>query len=526
MNKIVIKILHATSLLLLLTLASSCRSASPKPFDGTECEGDDCLLPDTDSESDSVCKGEACHDPDTDSSTDTDTDTDGDGDTDTDTDGDADTDGDGDADTDGDGDGDTDGDGDADTDGDGDADTDGDGDADTDGDGDADTDGDGDTDTDTDADADADTDTDTDADTDTGTEPEIDTLSELDSNSDGYVDGDTENTCPDGQHEGCYNNSAWCLDATEEPITPLQECTNGERCVPTSENAAICICMPHASYQCYAGDVWAYDSCGGFDGRQDTCTENAPCTAIDDSHAACCEQNVRRNCGLDGNIHYFDACGMEGDIAEECDAEAHLACRSISANEAECGCSNHWEGENCDVCPGNWNPDKDCNECYGYWTGDNCEVCEGFGDLCQCPDDTFVPHPTERSCWTCPLPNKAENGVCPEIMGDTFDNQELLTACPVEFRIPGVQDVATVLDNCSEIATDEKIYTCNRCDFSDACTSMYGNISNSETNQLADFWIDVKCDEEHYQTADMSTGVGSYGIDECDETRSMVICVR
>lgn len=68
-----------------------------------------------------------------------------------------------------------------------------------------------------------------------------------------------------------------------------------------------------------------------------------------------CAPDQYQACAADGNVRWFDSCYEEGEIAERCPKQ-NAECFAVSDVEAECRCVNRWEGEECDVCPGKWDP--------------------------------------------------------------------------------------------------------------------------------------------------------------------------
>jgi len=87
-----------------------------------------------------------------------------------------------------------------------------------------------------------------------------------------------------------------------------------------------------------------------------------------------CLPHYYQECYQDA-VYWHDSCGSREDIIKECDGTGQI-CRNISSFRAECVCRNHWQGENCDICPGNWDPDSDCSECLNGWDpGRDCAVC-------------------------------------------------------------------------------------------------------------------------------------------------------
>ncbi len=85
-----------------------------------------------------------------------------------------------------------------------------------------------------------------------------------------------------------------------------------------------------------------------------------------------CKPNAYTQCGSDKNVYWFDSCGQIGSLEEDCFVQ-NRECRNTSDTTAECQCRNHWEGEYCDICPGNWDANRDCATCQKGWHGDNCD---------------------------------------------------------------------------------------------------------------------------------------------------------
>ena len=74
-------------------------------------------------------------------------------------------------------------------------------------------------------------------------------------------------------------------------------------------------------------------------------------------------------------MHWYDACDVEGSIADDC-PDTNATCVDLTATTAECQCTTNWEGDDCDVCPGNWDAAADCDACLGNWdAADDCESC-------------------------------------------------------------------------------------------------------------------------------------------------------
>jgi hypothetical protein len=317
-------------------------------------------------------------------------------------------------------------------------------------------------------------------DVDSDSDSDTDVDSDADSDSDSDSDSDTHaNPCPDGQHAGCYGEEVWCLDSKDTPKDILEACDSPKKCVELSDIYAECTCEANAYNKCHNGDVWTYNSCDEFEEMKEKCASPFECVDISETEAGCCEENAQKQCGSDGNVHWIHTCTgdetAEGDVSEDCTVLNESECKNSSDTTAECGCKNHWEGANCDVCPLNWDPDKDCAECSGYWDGADCDNCSGFGDNCQCPDSTFAPQPDTRKCWTCKFPKKAENGICskPQI-SKTKEWDEAMQACAEGFRLPTLEELVSLLDNCSPLPVDDNT-RCDNCSKSELCNQIFTN---------------------------------------------------
>jgi len=380
--------------------------------------------------------------------------------------------------------------------------------------------------TDTDVDTDVDTDTDTDTDADTDTDSDTDTDTDVDTDTDTDTDTDDtdtetyENPCDDPDHAGCYADNVWCLDPEDVPQSQLDECTGGEQCVELTDEYAECQCVGDWYQGCYSGDAWAYDSCDELDHVVDLCEDTEDCVMVDDVTAACCEPEVKQQCGADGNIHWFDSCDLEGALVETCPDNAD--CENVDATTASCECRNHWEGEDCETCPGNWDPLADCAECAGEWTGDDCETCGGYGDNCQCPDSTYTPQPGTNLCWTCTLDETAVDGVCPiPSIANYFSWTEASAACPSGFRIPTNEEVSALFEGCDWYG-DELL--CAGCESSSPCSSMYSS------NFGYPIWTADSCDVGSYWRAGIEGSTACfYCTGHCVEETTIganVICVR
>lgn len=93
-----------------------------------------------------------------------------------------------------------------------------------------------------------------------------------------------------------------------------------------------------------------------------------------------CRLGKVTQCGADGNVHLFDSCGNESAMVDDC-PDQRSRCVELSKEDAACKCNGEWEGDECDICPGHWDPDKNCEACKGNWDpAKSCETCvAGWG---------------------------------------------------------------------------------------------------------------------------------------------------
>jgi hypothetical protein len=121
-----------------------------------------------------------------------------------------------------------------------------------------------------------------------------------------------------------------------------------------------------------------------------------------------CEPQVRMACwpapGPGAQIRWLDSCGEPGDVVDAC-LGTHVECVETSGDQVSCECLNHWEGEECTRCPGNWDPDQDCAVCRNHWfdAGDDCGTCPGNWDPdqdCDVCRNRWLD--VSDDCGTCP----------------------------------------------------------------------------------------------------------------------------
>jgi predicted outer membrane repeat protein len=103
-----------------------------------------------------------------------------------------------------------------------------------------------------------------------------------------------------------------------------------------------------------------------------------------------CEPEAYQQCGDDGNVHHFDSCDVEGEVAEDC-PDVNALCVEIDAEHAECQCTGNFDiATGCTACLGNWDVAADCGAClpgFGDVDGDDCGTCARFVDAASTSAD-------------------------------------------------------------------------------------------------------------------------------------------
>jgi hypothetical protein len=136
------------------------------------------------------------------------------------------------------------------------------------------------------------------------------------------------------------------------------------------------------------------------------CYECEPCQTCttDYSGTIICvaEDHAYTQCGEDGHVHWFDSCAEEQDLQDEC---SNAECVNSSSTTAVCSCTNHWQGEDCEECPDNWDPEQDCAVCENHWVDEDndCGTCPGNWDPdLDCNTCLNHWHDEGNDCGTCP----------------------------------------------------------------------------------------------------------------------------
>lgn len=136
----------------------------------------------------------------------------------------------------------------------------------------------------------------------------------------------------------------------------------------------------------------------------DVCMPCETCMSVQDGKATCRPKaGVYRKCGNDGFVHSFNSCNQDEGAIFECVAGNSNCVETLNngVGDAQCVCLNHWQGNSCDQCPGNWNPDQSCNACRTHWQGPDCAVCpENWDTGADCA--VCINHWEGDSCEICP----------------------------------------------------------------------------------------------------------------------------
>ncbi|MDJ0765039.1 MAG: DUF4215 domain-containing protein [Myxococcota bacterium] len=136
----------------------------------------------------------------------------------------------------------------------------------------------------------------------------------------------------------------------------------------------------------------------------DTCRPCEECVASSSGTKCDPVHQDQKQCGSDGNIHWFNSCNEDEGVFKECPV-GKSQCINHTGVDAVCECTPNWIGENCDVCPPNWDPDQNCELCRNHWVDENnnCGTCPANWDLekdCDACRNNWIDQ--ENDCGTCP----------------------------------------------------------------------------------------------------------------------------
>jgi hypothetical protein len=168
--------------------------------------------------------------------------------------------------------------------------------------------------------------------------------------------------------------SSWasgCFEDTK-PAHPCANCLECEECVE-GESGSECAPIANDYQQCGVdGHVHWFDACGGEQSVALECLGCQTCvnTGAETAECQATDDQAYTQCGSDGAIHWIDSCDEEGAVAEICDDCE--TCYDISESEAACEPSELHAYQQCgadgnihwfDSCDGEGLPADDCSTC-------------------------------------------------------------------------------------------------------------------------------------------------------------------
>ncbi|MEZ4472267.1 MAG: hypothetical protein R3F60_16020 [bacterium] len=189
--------------------------------------------------------------------------------------------------------------------------------------------------------------------------------------------------------EACPLWSARCVD---EPAghPPGSACTCDADCqgvdgFPGLCAYGVCYLRSDPEWHCPPGTIGAVEVERGF-----------PVCAADCGSVACAGECHGRQCLPRAGLACDPFCATRCDCEPQCDGRTcgfdqcgglcgecgdHQTC----VDQTACACVAHWQGPDCQTCPANWDPDRNCNACLPHWDGVRCDTCRGNweGDRCD-----------------------------------------------------------------------------------------------------------------------------------------------
>lgn len=282
---------------------------------------------------------------------------------------------------------------------------------------------DGDADSDTDSDSDGDSDSDTDVDTDVDTDTDVDCE---DVWGDRIYDGQTcapADPCAWSDDGYC---DAYCLlaDVVEEMFDDAADCAAADPC------GGLCDVDATGGEPVYVACTCAVaDPCGWVanDTCDEACVEEGIVAEMFDDHFDCCAPaQSYLGCGGDGDVHWFDACAIEGDLAAECAADE-------VCDNGGCACPSGTGGPTCDELPTDCTGLPDFTLCYVEMGAEDWVLADLSYDICV--DGACVsPGCGDSSCNTpgphFPTPDTNQR-LCYDAVG-AIDTDEADAGCPAE----------------------------------------------------------------------------------------------
>jgi hypothetical protein len=245
------------------------------------------------------------------------------------------------------------------------------------------------------------------------------------------------------------------------------------------------ICCAAGLGGCYP-DSFGSHPCAG-------CLECEECVeGVDGPHCAATPAAIYR-CAADGHVHSYDSCDADEGVYDHC--PEHAECVEISTTDAECVCLEKWEGEDCDVCPDNWDYAQDCASCANSWQGDECEVCPDnwdpakncgqclpgwSGTDCNTTDECFGGEfdLLTHLCWENPPPSELM-----EWESAVSYCEELVLGFQSDWRMPTISELRGLVRNCPGTETggecgvtdDCSEFNCWDLSACEGCTTLSGD---------------------------------------------------
>ena len=212
-------------------------------------------------------------------------------------------------------------------------------------------------------------------------------------------------------------------------------------------------------------------------------TADAVCSGQPCVDGYCCDSLCDQECEA------CDVTGLEGLCMAIADGGTDDTCASPNGEcfAGSCRCRNHWTGEDCDTCPGNWDTAEDCGACpdgFGDVDGDDCNTCVRFVDIDATGDDTGL-------SWQHATDN-VQVGI--NLARDVIAADEALEACDVWIA----EGIYYIFGSDPDNTGDRHYDTVNLY----ANVSVYGGFDASETSREQRDWVEHRSVLDGHESAD------------------------
>jgi hypothetical protein len=173
------------------------------------------------------------------------------------------------------------------------------------------------------------------------------------------------------------------------------------------------ICCAAGLGGCYPDSFGAHPCAG--------CLECEECVeGVDGPHCAAIPAAIYR-CAADGHVHSYDSCDADEGVYDHC--PEHAECVEDSGSGPEC------------ICPGNWDPTTNCEECLPGWSGADCETqIECYGGWLD---------PVTSLCWEDPPPSGYRNWESAVAYCDS-----LVLGSQSDWRMPTISELRSLVRSC------------------------------------------------------------------------------